>query len=609
MGEQPPVARASKEQRIVRDASAPTRSAPSRETAEEGAAVSITALTIMHAAPVVRVAPGGPRVEDAEHAGPVVRLPTSAQPLSAGLPAALYPQAAPVVETESVPRRQADRVVVGTAGGAALMGLGMIISGALGYIQTVVMTHMVPRSTYGVFVVVFTTAIFISQLSKFGLDGVLLRFLPTYRARQERGLATGLARFAFWVPAAISLACALLLCLLASPIARSVFHNGAYEVPLREAALIIPLNGLQSITLNGLQAIKSVKWQVYVGRVIEPIATLASLPLLYLLGLHLEALIFAYVVGILISVVIGRMAFKREAGDLIRAVPQYAAGTWMSFGAAMLFNVLTISVIQTTDVLGLGAFDTASHVSLYAAADRLAALIAMPFFALNIVFSPMISELYARGDHPKLEGMFALITRWSFAVSWPIGICCVIFSVPILGVFGKGYAAGSAALVILAAGSIINSGTGPVSSMLTMTGQLRVLWFNTAVRLISNIVLIFTLVPRFGVLGAAVASSMTVVLLNVLALVEVWWIMKIQPYRSEILKPLVAGAGAAVIGLLLMQVTRAGSGSASGVVDFAYSVGLVLAFLSVYAFVLVRMGLTNEDLTVFAAVRAKFIRM
>jgi O-antigen/teichoic acid export membrane protein len=488
------------------------------------------------------------------------------------------------------------------------MGLGMIISGALGYIQTVAMTHMVSRSTYGIFLLVYTMAVFISQLTKLGLDGVLLRFLPAYRAREERRLAAGLALFSFWVPAAVGLACALGLSLLANPIARGVFHNAAYATPMREASLIIPLNGLLSVVLNGLQAIKVVKWQVYVGRVIEPVATLTLLALFYLIGFRLDALIFAYVFSLLLSVIVGRIAFKRLAGNLIHAEPEYVPGEWMRFGAAMLFNVMTIAVIQSTDVLGVGAFDTAGQVSLYGAADRIGSLIAMPFFALNIVFTPMISEMYARREMRQLERMFALVTRWSFAVSWPICLCCVIYSAPILGIFGKGYVAGSTALVILAAGSIINAGTGPVNSILIMTGQLRVLWFNTSLRLVANVALVLLLIPRYGILGAALASSLTVALLNAVCLAQVWWIMKIQPYRWEVLKPLAAGGAAAVVGLVLMYLTQAGTGVSSSITDFFASVGLVLAFLAVYMFGLMRLGLTEEDRQVFEAVRAKFFR-
>lgn len=562
---------------------------------------------------IVRLAPLSAPGRRASHTRPLVRVsspsPTSLAPQPRGArPTGVVPALGASPAPARIAGATTTRHVSSTAGGAALMGLGMIISGALGYIQTVAMTHMVSRSTYGVFVLVYTFAIFVSQLSKLGLDGVLLRFLPAYRARQEHRLAAGLSIFSFWVPAAVSLACALVLILLANPIALGLFHNEGYATPLREAALIIPLNGLQSIILNSLQAIRAVKWQVYVGRVIEPVATLALLSVFYLLGFRLEALIFAYIVGIFISVVVGRIAFKRIAGGLIRAEPAYEPGVWMRFGAAMLFNVMTVAVIQSTDVLGLGAFDTATQVSVYGAADRIGALIAMPFFALNIVFTPLISELHARSDLRQLNRLFALVTRWSFAVSWPICLCCVIFGAPILGIFGKGYAAGSAALIVLAGGSIINAATGPVTSMLAMTGQLRVLWFNTALRVILNVVLVLLLIPPYGVLGAAWASSLTVVILNLVSLAEVWWILKVQPYRWDMLKPLIAGAAGAVVGLLLMEVTQAGSPGASSVANFFASIGLVSVFMLVYALALLWLGLTAEDREVFNAVRAKFFR-
>lgn len=560
------------------------------------------------AAPIVRVIPRPTRHPKAERVALVVRLSPRMRPsthIPTQIPAA---EAITVTPAEDVGHTVAPGTVVSTAGGAALMGVGMIIAGALGYIQTVTMTHMVSRSTFGIFVVVFTATTFLSQFTKLGFGGVLIRFLPAYRATGNYHLAAGLARFALWVPTALSAICALALFFLAHPIAQDFFHSDMYAVALREAAVLIPLNAMQSIILSSLQAIKNVRWQVYVGRIIEPAGTLVMVVVFFLLGFRLEALIFAYIVGIGLSVAAGYIAFRREAGSLIRAKPQYETGTWSRFGAAMLFNSLSIAVIQSTDVLGLGAFASASQVSLYRVADRIGGLIAMPFFALNIIFSPMISEYHTRGDHAQLGRMYALVTRWSLAVSLPIGLCSIVFAGPILGVFGKGYSGGAAALIVLATGSIINAGTGPVNNMLVMASRLRVLWINTGIWLGTNVILIFALVPPYGLIGAAVASSLTVVIVNLVALGEVWWIMKLQPYHWAMLKPLIAGAVAVPVGLLLLHLTHAGSPHASSLKDFIAALGLVLAFVAVYAAVLWRLGLTAEDRQVFVAIRAKFTR-
>lgn len=496
--------------------------------------------------------------------------------------------------------------MVRTAGGAALIGLGMVISGTLGYVQTVAMTHMVARSAYGVFVVVFTTVTFVGGLTKIGLDGTLLRFLPAYRAKRELGLAAGLVRFALFGPTGVGLACAAVLFAVASPLARFAFHSEAYATPLREGAVLIPLSSLQGILLNGLLAMKAVKWQVGVGKVIEPVMTPALLVVFYLLGLRLEALIFAYVGGILVSIVVGWVVFSRAVQRLVRGTPpEYAPNAWVRFGAPMLFSTMTNSVIQSTDVLGVGAFSTAAQVGVYRVADRVSSLISIPIFALSTIFAPTIAELHARGDHRQLESMFAVITRWTFALSFPIFLCCVIFAGPILGMFGSGYTTGRDALLILAVGNIVNAGTGPVGNMIAMTGRVRVLWLNTALRLAVNVALIVALVPPYGVVGAAVASSLTMIVFNVAAIIEVWWIMKIQPYRWDILKPVMAGGVATAVGVLLLRVTHAASGVGTSERAFMHAFGLSLAFLVAYALALIWMGLSAEDLAVFAAIRAK----
>lgn len=497
-----------------------------------------------------------------------------------------------------------------TASGAAMMGIGMIVSGLFGYVQTVAMTHMVNPSSYGIFVVVFTIVTFVGGLTRLGLDGTVLRFLPRYRAQGNGSAAAGLVRAGLSASLLIGTLCAVILFVCAPLVASVAFHSAIYVTPLREAAVLIPLSGIQGMLLNGLLALKAIKWQVCTGKVIEPVATPVLLVVFYLFGWRLEALIYAYVGGILISVVVGWIVFHRAMTQVVHeSAPTYALRTWTRFGAALLFGNMTNSVIQSTDVLGVGAFSTAAQVALYRVADRVSALISLPIFALTSIFAPTIAELHAQGNRQQLANMFAVVTRWTVTCSLPIFLCCVIFAQPILAVFGKTYDEGSLALFVLAMGNLVNAGTGPVGNMVGMTCSVRVLWFNTALRLVVNVALICLLVPRYTLLGAAIASSLTIVVANVVDLVEVWWLMRLHPYRRDMLKPLGAGGVATLVGVLLVRSTHHLWHGEAGGRAMAYAFALVVVFTLVYAIALLCLGLGKEDRAILAGLGARLRRL
>src|SRR6202035_5751287 len=118
----------------------------------------------------------------------------------------------------------------------------------------------------------------------------------------------------------------------------------------------------------------------------------------------------------------------------------------------------------------------------------------------------------------------------------------------ILSIFSRGYTAAGMVLIILSSGNLVDAGVGSVWTLLSMTGHARVILVNTVVTIIVNIGLAFWLVPRYNVIGAAVASTLAVIMLNIAGFIEVYCILKILTLRRDMLKPVAAGVGASMIG-------------------------------------------------------------
>jgi O-antigen/teichoic acid export membrane protein len=90
-------------------------------------------------------------------------------------------------------------------------------------------------------------------------------------------------------------------------------------------------------------------------------------------------------------------------------------------------------------------------------------------------------------------------------------------------VYGKPFAGAYVPLIILALGQLFNSATGPVGSLLVMTGQEW--WSMTAVlaALAVSIPAYLLLVTRFGAVGAASAAAAGIVVMNGLMAIRAWY--------------------------------------------------------------------------------------
>ncbi len=85
-------------------------------------------------------------------------------------------------------------------------------------------------------------------------------------------------------------------------------------------------------------------------------------------------------------------------------------------------------------------------------------------------------------------------------------------------------------LVILLIGVLFSTGVGPVTAVLLMGGKSSWNLFNTVVSLGVNVALNLILIPRLGINGAAIAWATTIVLNNLLPLLQVHFFMKLQPF-------------------------------------------------------------------------------
>ena len=509
--------------------------------------------------------------------------------------------------TALTPEKQAQsdqrQVVTSTAGSAAVAGFGDLISAVLRYVTNVVMTNLVSQSIFGAYATVYTAATVVGTIAVFGLDNTMVRFLSTYRTKGEQGLAAGLLRFVVWMTLISGLLSGVLFYLSATTLAHLVYHQDAYALPFKEGALLVPFIALQLVLANGLTAMKAIKWKVYMDRLIQPGLSLILMGVFYLLGLRLEALILATICGFLASVITGQLLLGKASKRLVRdAVPRFAPKIWLHFALPLSFSSIVHNILNSTDVLFLAAFATAAQVGLYAAADRASLLVVIPYYTLNTIFPPVIAEHYARGEHEQLASLSKVVTKWSFSLSLPVFLCFCVFHDAILGVFSRGYTAASMVLIILSFGNLVDAGVGSVGQLLAMTGHARVYLTNTIAAITVSIGLAILLVPRFNVIGAAVAAALAVIILNVAGFVEVYRILKILLFRWDMLKPVVAGGVASMVGLLLLRVIHVGYGYTA----IIGTLGLVIPFMLVYVFVLALLRLSKEDKIVFDAVLTKF---
>jgi len=131
-----------------------------------------------------------------------------------------------------------------------------------------------------------------------------------------------------------------------------------------------------------------------------------------------------------------------------------------------------------------------------------------------------------------------------------------------------------------------------------MTGKSWLNMVNNVLICIVNIVLNYVLIPRHGILGAAIATGLSVATVNFLRTAQVLIIYRMHPYKMSFLKPMLAGA----LAWLVIVFWRGVTGSVEWHFDLILGIPL---FLGSYAFVLWGLGSDREEKFILEEVRKR----
>jgi O-antigen/teichoic acid export membrane protein len=192
--------------------------------------------------------------------------------------------------------------------------------------------------------------------------------------------------------------------------------------------------------------------------------------------------------------------------------------------------------------------------------------------------------------------MYAAATSWIVRLSLPAFVALIVFPHDLLRIFGHGFAAGASVTVILAVGQLVRAATGPCGTLLNMSGKVAVNMADNVGVLALNIVLNLILIPPYGIVGSAVAWSISLALVNLLRVWQVHAILGVNPLSVESFKGLIAAIAAAAAGVAVLFA------------PWSWSVELVvglLAIMVVYVGVSALLGLSANDRLVLRTITGR----
>jgi O-antigen/teichoic acid export membrane protein len=445
---------------------------------------------------------------------------------------------------EAAPRSRAGLLFL--AKGAGLVLFGTAVGNGLRYIFHVLIARRLGTERFGLFILgltIFTTAEILALL---GLSQGIVRFVSLFLGQENPGRIKGIVLQASRAVVGTGIAVGAALLLLAKPLAFELFGQPDLAPVIRAFAVIIPFSALGTILLFSFQGLRVLEYKIVIGELAEPTLRIVSVPIVFALGAGLQGIVLSYGLVTLLILALAGFALGRAFPPLFQArcPPAYEGRRLFQFSWPLLFSQFLGQLLLATATFLLGIMGAPEDVGVYGAALRTSLIASLVLSSLQAVFAPLAADLDSRKEHGNLGNLFKLASKWALSPTLPICLLFMLLAEPICRLFGAPFVRGAGALAVLSAGWLVHSALGLSGTLLVMSGRSRLFLADMGLLVVLNGALCAFLIPRAGVLGAAQATAFSVVLVDILMLVQVYQLMRIHPFRNDFLKPIAAVAAA-----------------------------------------------------------------
>lgn len=405
-----------------------------------------------------------------------------------------------------------NRLIKGVAGSVGLK----IASNAITFIMSIIFAQFLGPAGLGTYSYATTWANLLSIPATLGVDQLMVREIAIYRSKSRWELMAGLLRWSNLVVLAFSIGLSLVAVAIAWGIKGD--SDSTVFLAIALAMVTIPIASLRNLRLGAMRGLHRVVLGQIPDAVFAPTIVVVLTFLAYLLfpqNFNVFWVLGFKIIAIIITFFIGSLWLWRSLPLEVKQVrPKFVVKQWFVAALPFMFLGTTQLINSRIDVIMLGGIEGVNAVGIYTVIVGITQLTTFIHHSTLSVLAPNLATLYSEGKLRQLEKLIQKSVLAVFLVSLFIGGTIVLLGNHLLLIFGSEFLLGRTAMNILILGQVFNALTGPVGLVLNMTGYQNYTAIATGISALLNVMLNFLLIPQFGINGAAIATTTSLVIIN-----------------------------------------------------------------------------------------------
>jgi len=401
--------------------------------------------------------------------------------------------------------------------GAYIFFLGIFISKLLNYGFRIIIARWLSPSEYGLFSLGLAVLSLAMVISSLGFPTGIERFVGISKENKEKVKA--ILKFSIYIGLFLSIISGILTFVYADEISSIFFKNPDLTLILQIFAFAIPLYVISELASSLFIGLEDPKYRLITQDIIGNVSKIVLAVILLAAGLGLKGITIAYVLSIAISMFLMLFLLKgagyldsiklRRHKELLKT---YFSFSWPLLSASILFTLMT-----WTDSLMIGYYMAEDQVGIYNAAVPIASLLLIVLTGFKGLVLPPTSRLFSKGKLDKIKEVYIKTTDWITLFAVPLLLLILFYSNEILyTLFGPAYMGAKLSLQILSLGFFVAVITGPTAQAVSMTGKSKTILIIRVISALTNIIANIILIPSYGIIGAAIATSSAIIVYNLL---------------------------------------------------------------------------------------------
>ena len=431
---------------------------------------------------------------------------------------------------------------------------GLVYGNFNRYLYSALLARWVGAEFLGIYSLANAIMLISEVVAKMGLETGVMRFVSRLNPELDQEKIQKIIASALRMTTIFSLVIMVALIISSGAIVKNILN----EPPLLKLVIIIfaiaiPFNALTLVSAFATQGFKRLKYKILVTQFLNPTLLLTTMVICYWFISAESALMAPMLITGIIGFFVMLGVLKKVTGVSNNQIMKAKVDTSLfNFSYPLMFVTILQTFMHWMDILMLGYFTDATTVGLYHPAARTAGLLQALLLSFISIYAPMMAQFHREGDRKKMDDTYKLVSRWLLMCAIPISAIFIIFPGKVMLLFGPEYLPSAKILVILTGATFIQAIFGAAGPTLSMSGHTKLVLWNTIGAFALNFSLNIFLIPNYGIIGAAIATLTSLIVVGFARTIEVSVILKMNFFDRKVIKPIFAGI-MVFTGLLLIK--------------------------------------------------------